>query len=53
MIGIEMMITVHWEKSLAEATKIPSSTAIPSAIFRRRAYSHRPCSERGSARVSA
>ena len=53
MIGIEMMITVHGEKSLAKATKIPSSTAIASAIFGRRACNHRPCSERGSARVSA
>ena len=32
-----MMITVQREKSFASATKIPSTTAIPSAIFSRRA----------------
>ena len=38
MIGAEMMITVQREKSFSTATKIPSRTAIPSAIFSRRAY---------------
>ncbi len=42
MIGAEMMITVQREKSFSRATKIPSRTAIPSAIFRRRWASQRP-----------
>lgn len=31
MIGAEMMITVHAEKSFANATMIPSTTAMPRA----------------------
>jgi hypothetical protein len=42
MIGAEMMITVQREKSFSTATRIPSRTAIPSAIFSRRWASHLP-----------
>ena len=42
MIGTEMTITVQREKSFATATKIPSTTAIPRAIFTRRAQNHLP-----------
>jgi hypothetical protein len=37
MIGTEIAITVQREMSFATATKIPSTTAMPSAIFNRRA----------------
>ena len=53
MIGMEMMITVQLEKSLAKATMIPSKTAIARASLIRRAAIHRPALVgRGSAAVS-
>jgi hypothetical protein len=42
MIGAEMMITVQIDQPFATATRMPSNTAIPRAIFSLRSASQRP-----------